>query len=448
MNIFFRCIKPAILISIILARFANSQVPDTTWTKVYGGINYDRGYSASQTTDRGYILGAYTASFGNGGDDIWLIKTNPAGYTIWARVYGGNDNDRCCSVQQTADGGYVVAGETQSFGAGSMDMYLIKTDSVGDTLWTKTYGGPGAEQCHSMQQTSDGGYILGGDLLIKVDSLGNVVWTKSFAGDIWSVQQTVDGGYIACGMTSTTPRDILLARVNENGDTVWTKAYGGSSFDDVYLIKTDSNGDTVWTKTHGGSFEDMARSVQQTPDGGFIVVGQTESFGSGMYDVWLLRIDIDGDTLWTRTYGGGDYDSGTSVQRTDDYGYIIAGYTNSFGAGYSDVWLLKIGRDEYAAYENKKIDIEKIGMEIYPNPFRIKTNIRFPMTLDSKIGIYDIAGNLIKQFDNSVDDRENVISWCGEDNKGGIVPNGIYFVKLQSLSHTEIRKLVFMRDEN
>jgi hypothetical protein len=292
--------------------------------------------SVQQTTDGGYIVAGDTRSFGAGGYDVYLIKTDSTGDTLWSRTYGGSYNDYGFSVQQTTDGGYIVAGITSSFGAGGYDVYLIKTDSLGDTLWTRTYGGSSNDDGSSVQQTTDGGYIVGGRTLsfgagnfdvylIKTDSIGDTLWTRTYGGsqhdDEWSVQQTTDGGYIVAGFTYSF----------------------GAGQGDVYLVKTDSLGDTLWTRTYGGNQNDdmWSVSVRQTTDGGYIVVGVT---GSVNVDVYLIKTDSLGDTLWSRTYGGPYYydDWGVAVQQTTDGGYIVAGYTESFGAGDFDVMLTKL----------------------------------------------------------------------------------------------------------
>jgi hypothetical protein len=253
------------------------------WQRTYGGANEDWGSSAKsvqQTSDGGYIVVGYTSAFvGGKEEDVYLIKTDAAGQALWTRTYGGTDADRGSSVQQTSDGGYIVAGCT--FVAGWTKAYLIKADAAGETLWTRTYGGTRGDDGLWAQQTSDGGYIVAG-------------FTSSFG-------------------------------------------VGG----DVYLIKTSALGDTQWTRTYGGMSSDQVFSAQQTSDGGHIVAGQTQSFGAGSADVYLIKTNAAGDTLWTRTYGGTNWDWGFSVQQTLDGGYIVAGETDSKGAGHLNVYLIK-----------------------------------------------------------------------------------------------------------
>ena len=252
-----------------------------TWTKTFGGTDEDIGGSVQQTTDGGYIISGGTNSFGNGDSDVYLIKTDENGDSLWTKTFGGTDEDLGSSVQQTTDGGYIISGGTKSFGNGDRDVYLTKTDGNGNEQWTKTFGG--------------------GD--------------RDFGG---SVQQTTDGGYIITGFTSSFG----------NGDR------------DFYLIKTDGSGNEQWTKTFGGTGIDVGFSVQQTNDGGYIIVGLIGVLGNN--DVYLIKTDENGDSLWTKTFGGTSSDDGCfSVQQTTDGGYIITGFTFSFGNGGSDVYLIK-----------------------------------------------------------------------------------------------------------
>jgi hypothetical protein len=230
-------------------------------------------------------LAGYTGSFGAGGD-ILLIKTDASGNLQWATTYGGTNDDWAYSLQQTSDGGYIVAGRTYSFGAGLDDIILIKTDANGNVQWAKTYGGTDIDYAFSVQQTSDDGYILAG-------------YTRSF----------------------------------------------GAGLDDIILIKTDANGNLQWATTYGGTNDDWASSVQQTSDDGYIVAGYTRSFGAGFYDAFLVKTDANGNIIWAKTYGGTDYDDASSVQQTLDGGYIVAGYTASFGAGSRDIFLIKTDED-------------------------------------------------------------------------------------------------------
>jgi len=310
------------------------------WNQTFGGVSYDEGFSVQQTNDGGYIITGATLSFGAGNWDVWLIKTDSAGSEQWNRTFGGSSYDGGSSVQQTSDDGYIIAGCTASFGAGEWDVWLIKTDSGGNEEWNYTFGGSSVDWGKSVQQTSDGGYIItgytesygagGSDVwLIKTDFNGNEDWNYTFGGSShdrgFSVQQTNDGGYIFIGYTVSYDAD-------DTGCDVW-------------LIKADSNGNEEWHQTFGGTGVpnkvDMGYSVQQTNDGGYIITGDTEIYFVAKSDVLLIKTDSGGNEEWNRAFGGPASDRGRSVQQTNDGGYIIAGWASSFGIGDPDVWLIK-----------------------------------------------------------------------------------------------------------
>jgi hypothetical protein len=322
------------ILAFALSASAQPPSPDTLWTKTYGGHASDAGNSVQQTMDGGYIIAGSTESYGAGSHDVYLIKTDEQGNRQWYRTFGGTVDDKGWSVQQTTDGGFIIVGYTESYGAGSFDVYLIKTDGQGNQQWYRTFGGTGTDRGYSVQQTADGGFIIVGytnsygagssDVyLIKTDGQGNQQWYQTFGGTSsdhgYSVQQTMDGSFIIVGHTSS---------------------YGVGSWD-VYLIKTDGQGNQQWYRTFGGNFDDLGKGVQQTTDSGFIIVGYTNSYGAGALDVCLIKTDGQGNQQWYRTFGGVSNDCGSSVQQTTDGGFIIAGYTSSYGAGDYDVHLIK-----------------------------------------------------------------------------------------------------------
>jgi len=363
------------------------KIKDTLWQKTFGGENSDWANSIQQTTDGGYIVAGWTNSFGSGERDAYILKLNSKGDVQWQKTFGGKKDDEAKSIQQTTDGGYIVAGWTGSFGSGESDVYILKLNSKGDVQWQKTFGGKADDEANSIQQTTDGGYIVAGwtgsfgsgesDVyILKLNSKGEVEWQKTFGGEgvdgAVSIQQTTDGGYIVAGWTNSFGsggHDVYILKLNAKGEVQWQKTFGGwyddeaesiqqttdggyivagrtesfgSGEEDVYTLKLNSKGEVEWQKTFGGEGRDWANSIQQTTDGGYIVAGWTNSFGSGGHDVYILKLNSKGEVEWQKTFGGEDSDVANSVQQTTDGGYIVAGWTNSFGSGESDVYILKL----------------------------------------------------------------------------------------------------------
>ena len=305
-----------------------------SWTtSFFGDSSNIFGRSVQQTSDGGYIiLGEYTMGSNR---QMWLIKTDSNGKEMWDRFYGyGDQQEDASEVQQTSDGGYILVGTTSQ---SRSNVFLIKTDGIGNTQWYKQKGYDDSnERGASAQQTSDGGYILTGitdqfddlgDLwLVKVNADGGTAWHNHYGvSNIYdegtSVRQTTDGGYIIAGET------------------------GPLANRDIYLLKTNSIGNQQWSKTLGGPKSDWNAVVQQTMDGGYVIAGSTYSYGAGMSDGYLIKTDATGNTLWTNTFGGSGPDYFYSVQQTKDGGYIMVGSTESYDDGSSDVYIVKTDRD-------------------------------------------------------------------------------------------------------
>jgi hypothetical protein len=315
------------------------------WSRTFGGGLNDGGKSVQQTSDGGFIVIGYTYDYDLNDYFVYFVKTNSAGIEEWHSTVGKGAS--CSSGLQTKDGGYIAVGDIFTPGAGYPDVYLVKTDSKGQLLWDRTFGGKYGEGGLSVQQTKDGGFIIAGfsstpssgqedDIyLIKTDSTGNELWSRTFIkkgiDHASSVKQTQDGGYIVVG---DTERPI-------------------EGWSDVYLIKTDSEGKEVWSRTFGESRGDFGNSVQQTKDGGYIVAGLISDTVTNY--VYLIKTDSEGRELWSRTssneskskFGWGTFrDSANSVQLTDDGGYIVVGQCDPADTSRrDDVFLIKTDSD-------------------------------------------------------------------------------------------------------
>ncbi|MFH1313512.1 MAG: T9SS type A sorting domain-containing protein [Candidatus Eisenbacteria bacterium] len=484
---------------VALAAASSAQGPDTLWAKTYGGSSSDYGYSIQQTLpDGGYIITGSTFSYGEGSYDLYYIKTDADGEVDWAKTYGGTGTDHGSSVQQTLDGGYILAGYTNSSGAGGYDILLAKTDSGGTVDWAYTYGGWADDRAWHVQQTMpDSGYIVagytetfgagGGDAyVLRTDARGGFLWGRPYGGPDWDearhISQTFpDSGYILVGTTSSYGAgadDVYLIKIDADGDTLWTRTCGGTGSEygysvqrtfpdsgyvivgntysfgagdsDLYLVKTDQDGDTLWTRTFGGSSVEYGYSVQQTsPQPGYIIAGSTRSFGEGNFDAYVIKTDTQGDPVWTRTYGGALYDDGYCVRQTaPDSGYVVAGSTRSFGAGVYDIYVVKTepvlagidgdpaGRTEFMLSAGE------------PNPFRDRTVIRFRLGRRSRVTIamHNVLGQRVATLlDATRGPGTHIAAWDGRDSVGHALAPGIYFCTLQVKDQIATRKIVLVR---
>jgi hypothetical protein len=399
---------------------------DTIWTKTFGGPGSETGVDVKQTTDNGYIVCGYSATGGPGGFDVWLLKTNSNGDTIWTNTYGGANNDFGNSVFQTDGGGYVVIGSTESYGAGGSDFWILQTDSAGDSLWSATYGGFYHEIAFEAQATSDGGFIIAGykqlqgfsnsDVwLLKIFNNGEIDWSQTYGGSYdelaYSVSETADAGYIASG---------------------YTRSYG-SGADDLWLIKTDIYGDTLWTKTFGLLSNEAGNSVIETAEGDFVVCGYTMSYSAtGDMDLWMIKTDNSGYTLWSKNYGGTGAENGFAVIEAFDGGLTACGLTSSYGAGDKDVWLLHTDQDGIVGVADAP-SINSTDYKLnqnYPNPFSNVTTIEYflPTSRTVSLKVYDLSGKLLSTL---VDEFKQAGTHSVHfENKQ--LQKGIYYYRLQS----------------
>ena len=311
--------KKLLLILIALPMIGFSQ----QWQQLYDLPGYDYGREAHQTSDGGYII-ISNCDYQCNGNPTRLIKTDINGNSIWEQTF---TLQQVASVQQTNDGGYILTGNHNS------DITLLKTDATGNLQWQQTFGGSAAESALSVKQTSDGGYIMSGNTssfgagssdfyLVKTDATGNLQWDQTFGGIDYEtnyyVEQTSDGGFILTGDT-----------------------YSGATNYDFYLVKTDATGNLQWQQTFGGSNLDVAREAHQTNDGGYILSGYTESYGPGDRSAYLVKTDALGNMQWDQTFGGINGDYFLSGNQTTDGGYILSGYTASFGLSNDHLYLVK-----------------------------------------------------------------------------------------------------------
>lgn len=397
------------------------------WQKTLGGTQDDYALCVQQTTDGGYIVAGYTNSTngdvtGNHGDnDYWIVKLAATGDIVWQETLGGTANDKAYSIIQTTDLGYIVIGSTTSNNGdvtgyhGGTDLWIVKLSSSGLIQWQKTLGGTNADftfGSESIQQTKDGGYIVAGasasnngDVtgvqggsdywIVKLTFTGVIEWQKTMGGTsseaAYSIYQTAEGGYIVAGTTPSNDGDV-------------TGYHGGSGYD-AWIVKLSSIGNIQWGKAIGGTDYDFIKSIKQTTDGSYIAAGFTPSNDGdvsgnhGGYDLWIVKLSDIGNILWQKTLGGSTSDMGSSIQQTSDEGYIAAG-SSSFpngdvteNQGSSDFWIIKLVPETL-----NTSDFSKNRLQVYPNPTSSILSFQNPqnITID-KILITDLAGKTILQ---------------------------------------------------
>ena len=380
--------------------------------RTYGIGTYNEGRCVKQTFDGGYIVAGTESEAGNGATDVYLLKVDSLGNFQWHKTFGGTGIDHGYAVEQMSDSGYAVAGYTNSFGNGGYDGYLVRTDKNGDTLWTKTYGTSNWDFTYAMKKTFDGGFVLGGisyslnnlsePWIFKTDSFGNVEWNKLINSgkniSINDVNETNDSGFAAIGYKYNyflDSSDIYIVRLNSLGNTLWQKSFGsirnerGNAFlvrpdnsfviagaicdtlCDNYLLHLAPNGDSMWTSILSPPLDETIYSIDTTHDGKFVITGFTTSFGGGGQDAFITKTDTDGTNIWGYTYGGLEDEIGFSIHTTTDDGFIVAGTSTTYNPGLKSVYLIKTdstrSTNPIAIGINEPVKTISY-FHIYPNP--------------------------------------------------------------------------------
>jgi len=466
-----------------------------------------------QTTDGGYVFAARSTSNdidvseNNGDADYWIVKLNASGEIIWQESLGGSGYDEPQSIRQTTDGGYIVAGFSYSNDGdvsenlGDADYWIVKLDETGNIEWKKSYGGSGGDYAMVVQQTSDGGYIVAGNSfssdgnitgndgnilsywVTKLDESGELEWEQFYQGEypayLFDFQQTSDGGYILVGtsiyidlFSGVAINDLWIIKTNEIGLVEWEQTIAGNGADyadavkqtadggyiipgytwstdiinnqgegDALLVKLNSAGETEWVKAYGGSFYELFTSVEQMPDGGYICLGWSDSFdgdvsqNSGLGDYWLVRVDSEGNLLWEKSFGGSQYDeSHSGFSMTAGGGFLLSGASQSNDGdvpgnyGDYDIWIVKLSPETMGMAELENHTV------LYPNPTTGIINLQTKEKINS-ISVYNAVGqkvpfNLLNKGNTSIDLSN--------------LPSGIYFIEL-NLNNKTIKKYKIIR---
>lgn len=325
------------ILTVMVMLISNCQPLNTDnkrWIKSYGGNSSDIAYSIAESPS-GYLIAGKTESFGGGNSDLWVIKTDKSGEILWEKSIGGTYYEWIEDIVYVPNEGYILLAITNSFGAGKNDFWMLKMNEDGDILWQKTYGGAEVEQPAKVIITDDGGYAVVGT-------------SNSF--------------------TTDEDDDIWLIKLDSLGDVMWQKTYGGNDTENAYsidktpdggyviggdtfsfgaggfdylLIKVNSTGSVEWAKTYGGENGDTAHDVSASYNGEYVIVGKTQSFQSTSLDSWICKLRSDGQIEWAKVYGGDNGDMVYSVVNEVD-SYVIAGYSYSFSDNYSDSWVVNV----------------------------------------------------------------------------------------------------------
>jgi hypothetical protein len=447
-------------------------------------FSYDQsGKDVMQTDDGGYLIAGTTENSDPTDLNLVMTKTDAYGNITSQKNYGGSRVDYPNNMISSGDGNFFVVGYSQSFGPGDLDIWLLKVDQDGDTLWTKKYGGSGNEEGKEIIATADGNFAIIGasnsytgtfsnnDMqLIKIDGNGTVLFSKNYGTPQYesarSIKLCSDGGFIISGKTAVDPlstASIYLVRTNSNGDTIWTKTLSGgtnswegksiivnsdntytlaiddssaSNDSDVRILKLTEDANTIiFNKMYGGTMKDICKTIRPTSDGGYIVSAISRSFGWPV-DMWILKLDANGDKTWDRNFGGGGHEHGYSVRQTSDGGYIAVGHARSYTPNLWELYLVKmdntgaVGINELLSNNNKT--------SVYPNPTDGVFNIDLTELKDyTMLTISNTIGQAVYSED-LVSLRGNELMTVDlKDHKPGI-----YFVTLQSSTQKITKKLI------
>lgn len=471
--------KKFTLLLILSFAFIYAQPPIIGWQKCMGGTGGDLAESIQLTPDGGYIMSGYSSSSdgdataNHGGSDYWIVKFNATGTIAWQKSLGGTASDISKSILLTSDGGYIVCGQTYSNDGdvsgnhNFWDYWVIKLSATGTVEWKKTYGGPGSDFAYSIENTADGGYIMagscesnGGDVtgnhgqsdfwIVKVNASGSIQWQKSLGGtnneSASDIQATPDGGYIVAGYSFSINGDVTgnhgnvdswIVKLSSSGILQWQKSMGGTGWDyadsirntndggyivtgrtastdgditanhggnDYWVMKLNATGNIQWQKTYGGSGEDIGHQIDHTADGGYVITGYSNSADGdvtgnhGDYDYWIIKLDATGNLQWQKSVGGAGLDRANALAIDSNGDYMVAGRTSSNDGdvsgnhgGTGDCWVVKLVPDGLATAA-----FEKESITIYPIPAGDRLQLQTPAnTTITKIKITNMSGQVV-----------------------------------------------------
>ncbi|MDD4050488.1 MAG: FlgD immunoglobulin-like domain containing protein [candidate division Zixibacteria bacterium] len=468
--------------------------PDVLWTRTFGGTSYEWPWHVEETSDSGYVITGYTGTTTDGYRHAYIVKLRQDGDSVWSRTFGteGHETD-ACSAKETSDGGLIVAGYgIGQFGVTGADFYLMKLDSWGNLVWDNNYDyDTTTDYGFDVCQTLDGGFIMVGYSyyysesqeeydwginIVRTDPLGvktnHVLLDIPGTQDLNRVIATSDSGAIAVGSAGA----IYIVKIDKLGNIAWRKGYGGTGAgwgilelpeggymafgdrgynppenDDFWLLRLDTLGDTLWSKRYRNPADNSGYGLDQTADGGFVMTGDMyRNGGLDPKDIYVIRTDANGDTLWTKTIGGDRYEYSYCIKQTFDGGYIIAGRTNSYGAGDFDFYVVKLAPDNPSAVDDAE-EIRPTSFSLsanYPNPFNPGTTIEYMLDRRAhvKIEIFNILGQAVRTLvDETKPAGSYQTEWDGADDSGRPVPTGVYLYRMQTDGLAQAKKMLLLK---
>lgn len=417
---------------------------DTIWTRTFGEPNISElGRSVRQTADNGYIVAGYSGIGEH--NQVYLLKTDSDGNFEWDGFYGITPDNRGHCVRQTSDGGYIIAGQAYIIRGpfGSYDSYIIKTNAQGGVEWERVFGGEMNEYSLAVIELANGDFLAAGRTqsfgvwdayLMRLSPFGDSLWARAVgdaaADEATDIMELPDqSGFVFSGISVAPSR----------GDA------------DFYLARTDVNGVIVWSHHYGGTSDDDAQSLIRTADGGYILTGMTSSFGPDGWNVYLVRTDSLGTQQWTRTIGGNGDDRGHGIAQSADGSFVVAGWTTSYGGGWLDLYMIKfqgtptaIGDDpEFIVPENFSL------RQNYPNPFNARTTISFNLASESDVSlsIYSLGGELVASplGHARYHAGNHTVTWDGKNLAGKPVSTGIYLYQLLAGDKSETKSMILLK---
>lgn len=474
---------PGVVFSVFLFVFQTSISGESSWIRLYGGPGIDVCYSVCETPEGNFILAGLTTSFGTS-QDIYVVKIDTYGDTVWTKTIGGTNTEAAHHVYMTEDQNYILVGYTESYGSGGKDIFIVKIDSSGNQIWSKHYGGQLEDCAYSAYYNQDGtsiiigykngssGWIKGDLWILKINSSGDTVWTKSIImpgeESVYSIVNIEDTAYALIGSSTSYGggKNLWFVIVDSSGDTLSTKNYGGTAEDigsslfrndhgeylmtgyrngtgswtpgDLWILKADVFGDTLWTKTYAAEGTETGYRIFELSDGSLITGGIR---GCNSNDFWLIKTDSLGDSLWSQTYGGSGTDEIINMIITSEGNFLMCGYTNSYNAANIDFMVVKTETDTSSVSVEEPSFQRDYSIEILQR-FTSHSHPSLVLTVSDpdfySIALLDITGRfVVNPFTKKLSAGTNIIEFEG-------ISPGVFIIYIEKSGLSKSRSVFFL----